>query len=89
MADVSRYRRVRLPRVLTAVGGGALVMALAATTPAARPGVPDDRQAAAAPAARPAGPQTATSQAQLPDAAAGHQATVTQYCVTCHNDLLK
>ena len=85
------YRRVRVPRLMTAVGGGALVVAFAATTPAARPGAPDDRQAAAAPASRPAvtpAAQPAANQATR-ETAAAHQATVTQYCVTCHNDRLK
>ena len=54
--------------------------------------MPGERQAAAAPAPRPPtapNAQAVTNQAPRENAAAGHQATVTQYCVTCHNDRVK
>jgi mono/diheme cytochrome c family protein len=99
MADVSRYRRVCTARVVTAVSGGLLVFAFAARTPAAWPGLPampGQPQAAgaqspraSAPARPPATVASAAGQAPRADGVAGHQAMVTQYCVTCHNDRTK
>jgi len=78
--------------LLTAVSAGGLVLAFAVTTPAARPAMPAGRQVTGPQAPRTAVPPTVpatASQAPQGAAAAGQQALVTQYCVTCHNDRVK